>query len=533
MMSSLYLQDETTDIYRQRAAIAGNVERIKSYDALLTDSARLAAATEDPAYERRYLQIAPELDRLLVTTVELVDTDEARKGLAQTEASNRALVRIEAQSFELTRRGRNAEALALLAGDRYSREKSQYALTSAEAYRSFLASSDARTRSVNERRTVALLIALLGVVVLLVVGVFQVRLRREHDRMRIDNERSRDDEARRAADDREYHASQREFTEIMQITRDEAEAYQLLKRHLERSLQGSEVSVMNRNNSANRLQLTTELPIGSPLLETLEDAEPTSCLAIRLGKTHERCAGREALLTCDLCEVAGKTSTCVPSLVGGEVIGSVLVQHPLPLVARDRSRVEESLAQAAPVLANLRNLALSQSRALTDGLTGLPNRRAIEDTLKRLVAQAGRTETPLATVLFDLDHFKQINDLYGHEKGDEVLAAAGALIAGSVRASDFTGRHGGEEFILLLPDTDRDGACIIAEKLRESIASIKVDGVSRAITASLGVAALPVDATEPNLLLRAADRALYLAKARGRNRVETLVAEEPPTLIAA
>ncbi len=187
MMSSLYLQDETTDIYRQRAAIAGNVERIKSYDALLTDSARLAAATEDPAYERRYLQIAPELDRLLVTTVELVDTDEARKGLAQTEASNRALVRIEAQSFELTRRGRNAEALALLAGDRYSREKSQYALTSAEAYRSFLASSDARTRSVNERRTVALLIALLGVVVLLVVGVFQVRLRRVHDRMRIDN----------------------------------------------------------------------------------------------------------------------------------------------------------------------------------------------------------------------------------------------------------------------------------------------------------------------------------------------------------
>jgi two-component system cell cycle response regulator len=90
-----------------------------------------------------------------------------------------------------------------------------------------------------------------------------------------------------------------------------------------------------------------------------------------------------------------------------------------------------------------------------------------------------------------------------------------------VRASDFAGRHGGEEFILLLPDTDRDGAGEVAEKLRRAIADVEVAGVSRPITASFGVAASPVDATEPALLLRAADRALYLAKAHGRNRVET------------
>jgi diguanylate cyclase (GGDEF)-like protein len=170
-------------------------------------------------------------------------------------------------------------------------------------------------------------------------------------------------------------------------------------------------------------------------------------------------------------------------------------------------------------------------RALTDGLTGLPNRRSIEDTLKRMSALASRTKSPLAAVLFDLDHFKQINDLFGHEKGDEVLAAVAVVIDGGVRASDFAGRHGGEEFILLLPDTDRASACIIADKLRKSIATIVVAGVSRPITASLGVAALPEDAGEPILLLRAADRALYLAKARGRNRVETLAAEEPLTLI--
>ena len=128
-------------------------------------------------------------------------------------------------------------------------------------------------------------------------------------------------------------------------------------------------------------------------------------------------------------------------------------------------------------------------------------------------------------MLLDLDHFKQVNDLFGHEKGDEVLAAVGVTITGNLRASDFAGRFGGEEFILLLPDTDRDGAVTLAENMRQAIAGLEVTGVSR-LTASLGVAALPEDAPEPTLLLRAADRALYLAKSRGRNRTETLASQE-------
>ena len=188
------------------------------------------------------------------------------------------------------------------------------------------------------------------------------------------------------------------------------------------------------------------------------------------------------------------------------------------------------MTQASPVLANLRNLALSQTRALTDGLTGLPNRRSIDDTLKRMAAHAERTSNSLGIVLFDLDHFKQINDLCGHEKGDEVLAAVGVVITSTLRASDFAGRFGGEEFILLLPDTDRAGAVEVAEKLRLAIAAVEVTGVSRPITASLGVAAIPADAAEPMLLLRAADRALYLAKANGRNRSETLASHESEPL---
>jgi diguanylate cyclase (GGDEF)-like protein len=361
---------------------------------------------------------------------------------------------------------------------------------------------------------------------LLVLTLFSFRSGR---RARVQEERARREEATRAEAERSYFETQHEFTEVMQITRDESEAYHLLKLHLERSLPGSDVLVLNRNNSHDRLEPMTELPADSTIAERLKGAEPDACLAVRLGKPHERGPDREPLLSCELC---GKlpSSPCVPSLVGGEVIGAVLVQHPTPLDTTNRRRVEASITQASPVLANLRNLAVSQARALTDQLTGLPNRRSIDDTLKRMAAYAERSVTPLAAVLFDLDHFKSINDLAGHEKGDEVLAAVGVAVAGTVRASDFVGRHGGEEFILLLPDTDRAGAVVIAEKVRAAIGSVEVAGVSQPISASLGVAAIPEDAHEPMLLMRAADRALYLAKAQGRNQVATLVAHDAEPL---
>jgi diguanylate cyclase (GGDEF)-like protein len=342
-----------------------------------------------------------------------------------------------------------------------------------------------------------------------------------------EEEEARAGEARRLATERAHYVNQREFTEIMQVTRDESEAYGLLKRHLERSLEDSDVLVLNRNNSHDRLEPMTELAEDFELAAKLTSAEPESCLAVRLGKTHDRSPEYEPLLACELCGEFTTGSTCVPSLVGGEVIGSVLVRHPSSLDEGSRRTVEESITQAAPVLANLRNLALSQTRALTDGLTGLPNRRAVEDALKRMAAYSDRTQTALGLVLFDLDHFKQINDLYGHEKGDEVLAAVGIALATHVRESDFGGRFGGEEFVVLLPDTDREGAAAIADRIRAAVAQIEVAGVSRPITASFGVASIPEDAGEPTLLLRGADRALYLAKSRGRNRVETLDSTDP------
>jgi diguanylate cyclase (GGDEF)-like protein len=339
-----------------------------------------------------------------------------------------------------------------------------------------------------------------------VVGGFVVGRRQRRARVRDKRERR-------------YRESQAEFAATMQIVHDEAEAHDLVRRHLERTLPEATVVVLNRNNSANRLEAATPPAKDSRLALALADGvEPRACVAARLGRTHKGIVDASALLQCELCGIETR-STCTPLLVSGEVIGSVLVEHPRMLDATDRECVTETVAQASPVLGNLRNLAIAELHAATDSLTGLPNRRALQDTLRRMVAHAGRSVTPLTAVALDLDHFKQINDRFGHEKGDDVLAAVGQLLTDTVRASDFAARAGGEEFSILLPDTDLEGALAVAEKLRAAIARLEVPGIDAWITGSFGVASLPLHATDAPTLLRKSDRALYVAKQQGRDRV--------------
>jgi diguanylate cyclase (GGDEF)-like protein len=277
--------------------------------------------------------------------------------------------------------------------------------------------------------------------------------------------------------------------------------------------------VLARNNSADRLEARTSLVELDELRDPLEHATPRSCLAVRFARAHTEGTARAPLTNCDLCGRLPGVSTCDPLLVGGEVIGSVLVAHPSPPDLRSRERIRNAVGQAAPVLGNLRNLAIAELRAATDRLTGLPNQRAAQDTLKRMVAQASRTITPLTAVLIDLDHFKEVNDLHGHDRGDEVLAAAGVAIRNAIRDSDFAGRYGGEEFLLLLPSTDTDGALQVAEAVRSAISAIQIPNLDHRITASGGMATLPGDAGDSVTLFRAADRALYAAKSGGRNQV--------------
>lgn len=167
-----------------------------------------------------------------------------------------------------------------------------------------------------------------------------------------------------------------------------------------------------------------------------------------------------------------------------------------------------------------------ESLSFADPLTGIPNRRRLDEALDAEWRRAARDRTPLALLMIDIDHFKQYNDHYGHGVGDACLASvAGALSDGVSRAGDLIARFGGEEFVAILPETDQEAAHIIGERLRKQVADMKLEhansGVAPFVTVSIGCAALvpDEDSRGPSALLEAADRQLYKAKQAGRNRV--------------
>jgi diguanylate cyclase (GGDEF)-like protein len=320
----------------------------------------------------------------------------------------------------------------------------------------------------------------------------------------------------RAEETRQHDQS--ELRELLQASESEQESRELLIRHVEKLIPKAGAGVLNRNNSDDRLEITVS-DRDSPLEQAnTERMRPRSCMAVRLSHPYDHGPGDHGLKRCEICGQIKGSATCEPLLVGGQVIGSVLVASKTSIDAELRARLRDSVAQAAPILANQRNLAIAERRAASDVLTGLPNRRAADEVFKRMAAHAGRNASPLTAVLLDLDRFKEVNDRHGHESGDRALAMVGSIITSTIRASDFAARFGGEEFLVLLPDTDRDAALLVAEKLRSEIEHAELVGIG-SITASLGLAVLPTDAGEPEELLRKADRALYTAKESGRNRV--------------
>jgi diguanylate cyclase (GGDEF)-like protein len=163
-----------------------------------------------------------------------------------------------------------------------------------------------------------------------------------------------------------------------------------------------------------------------------------------------------------------------------------------------------------------------EQAALSDALTGFRNRRWLDQTLPRIVQRHVHASEPLCIAMMDIDHFKQINDGYGHAAGDAVLLQVGRLVRANLRPADFAARIGGEEFVLVLPQTLLPGAISAVERLREAIASATFDYDGHAlpqVTVSLGLVALERSANSLDLLARA-DDALYAAKQSGRNRTE-------------
>jgi diguanylate cyclase (GGDEF)-like protein len=223
--------------------------------------------------------------------------------------------------------------------------------------------------------------------------------------------------------------------------------------------------------------------------------------------------------------------------LGGGLPGETLLVHPLIFSNRlqgalvavgERAAFDASVGRVVSLMSNqaaaaiaLIELAEANRRlALHDGLTDLLNRRAFDESLERAASQASRGGQPLSLLMIDLDHFKRLNDTYGHTAGDIALQAAAEEIRGQVRGGDLAARYGGEEFAIILPDTDGPAAFRMAERLRKALADrlIKVGDEQLKITASCGVSGTDLGYATPEELIHSADEALYASKETGRNR---------------
>jgi diguanylate cyclase (GGDEF)-like protein len=180
------------------------------------------------------------------------------------------------------------------------------------------------------------------------------------------------------------------------------------------------------------------------------------------------------------------------------------------------------LEPAAVAIDNAVLLKRAEALSVTDDLTHLYNSRYLNMVLRKEIKRASRSGRPLSLLFLDLDGFKQVNDTHGHLAGSKALVEAAAIIRGSARETDVTARFGGDEFSVVLPDTGREGAVSVAERIRDRIGACQFlasDGLSIHLTASIGVATLPDVAASAEELIRAADVAMYRVKDAGKNGI--------------
>jgi diguanylate cyclase (GGDEF)-like protein len=254
---------------------------------------------------------------------------------------------------------------------------------------------------------------------------------------------------------------------------------------------------------------------GSP--EAPRHIDPGACWALKRGRAHV--CGAETV-PCVGSGCVGN-ALCLPMAARGEAYGVLRFAIPEGFDHTHDRRVADAMADGVSMaLANLQLRERLRTEALRDPLTGLYNRRFLEESAPTLLRQAERRGSTTCVAILDLDHFKRVNDGHGHSVGDAVLRAVGNAIIATLRGSDVCCRHGGEEFVMLLPDCDLGGGFERMDELRRGIGAMRHGGLPP-VTASIGLALVPHGAPTLEETVRLADEALYTAKQGGRDRVVT------------
>lgn len=315
---------------------------------------------------------------------------------------------------------------------------------------------------------------------------------------------------------------------MLQACTDRAEAFSVLKASVAGMFAGLSGAMYVHRASRNILEL--KMTWGA--LTTTAPLSPQQCWGLRRGQPHMVENDQEGL-SCAHVRYRTGTSICLPMSAHGEITGLLhimdLTGQPGHSGGTVLSPAKRSLGlafseQAAMALANLELREKLHLQALRDPLTGLLNRRFIEEWLDQEVARTDESGRPFGVIMADIDHFKRINDVYGHDAGDQLLKAVAHEIRESLRPSDLPCRFGGEEFLLMLADVDHDVLAARAELVRQRVADIKVDHRGSSlptVTLSAGIALYPQHGLTGSSVIDAADTALYAAKNSGRNKVLT------------
>jgi diguanylate cyclase (GGDEF)-like protein/PAS domain S-box-containing protein len=274
------------------------------------------------------------------------------------------------------------------------------------------------------------------------------------------------------------------------------------------------------NSSKNLLEV---IGTWEPCQLTSAAFEPSSCWALRTGHQYLVEAGDRSAPCAHAAEIQS-AYLCIPIQAHGDALGVIHFQAEGSAQITDQELTLSGTfaEQIGLSIANIRLREALRNQSIRDSVTGLFNRRYLEETLDREVHRAARNGQSLGIIMLDLDHFKRFNDTFGHDAGDVVLHSVGVFLTKNTRADDIACRYGGEEFVLILPNADLASTESRAQKIREAAKRLDISHLNKplgAITISVGVAAFPQHGSSPSQLMAKADGALYHAKKSGRDKV--------------
>ena len=306
--------------------------------------------------------------------------------------------------------------------------------------------------------------------------------------------------------------------ELLHTCRNQEEALSIAAHHLRDVLPDAAGAIALFSNSRDDIEVVQSFGDGALFSPRYR---PDACWGLRRGRVHQ--AGPDGFEPhCAHLEAPRMHLLCVPMIAQGDTLGVLSLAHGAGLADFERQTVQTVAEQLSLALANLKTQEGLRNQSLRDPLTGLFNRRYMDETLVREIARAARENIPLSVAMVDIDHFKRFNDTYGHEGGDVLLGAFGKLLVKHARSEDIVCRYGGEEFVIILPGADLGVAAARLDHIRAAVKAMHVQSRGQPlghVSMSAGVALFPPGVTDGGTILAAADQALYEAKRAGRDRV--------------